>query len=72
MAYFSNSSEGSCLDNECLDCILNDKPCPILLVQATYNYEACNNKTASEILNCLVKEKDTGEYVGCQMKALLE
>jgi len=48
MAYFSNSSEGSCLDNECLNCILHDKPCPIFLVQATYNYEACNNKTASE------------------------
>ena len=27
MAYFANSSEGSCFDEECMNCILGDKAC---------------------------------------------
>jgi hypothetical protein len=54
MAYFSNSSEGSCLDEQCEKCIFGELSCPIFLVQVNYNYEACNNKTAREILNTLI------------------
>jgi hypothetical protein len=41
------------------------------MVQSLYNYESCNNKTARAILDDLVKQKDDGEYVGCQLRPLL-
>ena len=73
MAYFSNGSEGILLDLECDECPLGpESPCPIYHVQASYNYESCNNKTAREILNCLVHQTPKYEYKGCQMKPLLE
>ena len=59
MAYFSNSSEGSVFEYQCSKCKYGDKPCPIAWVQMDYNYEACNNKTASAILNELVKDDST-------------
>jgi len=58
MAYFSNSSDGMKFDEQCSKCKLGELPCPIALVQNEYNYSACNNVIASEILNYLVK--DTG------------
>ncbi len=72
MAYFSNGTEGMIFDEECSECVLGQKPCPIAFVQAMYNYDACNNKTARAILNNLVKQGDNFEYIGCQMKALLD
>lgn len=36
-------------------CRYGDKPCPIAVVQAMYNYEACNNEVATKILDELVK-----------------
>jgi hypothetical protein len=65
MAYFSNGSEGMCFDEECLECIHGEDPCPIAFVQSVYNYEACNNKTARAILDHLVKNDGT-----CAMKEM--
>jgi hypothetical protein len=59
MAYFSNSSEGSVFDDQCQKCRYGEKPCPIALVQALYNYDAVNNKVATEILNNLVENNGT-------------
>lgn len=56
MAYFSNGTEGEIFDEECAGCILGDKPCPIALVQAEFNYKACNTSVAREILDALVKK----------------
>ncbi len=67
MAYFSNSSEGERFDDECAKCKLGEKPCPIALVQSLYNYDAIGNKTATEILDALVKNNGT-----CEMRKLLE
>ena len=72
MAYFSNSSEGMAFDDECSECALFDSPCPIAFVQMDFNYEACNNKTATAILNALVKQGKDGEYLGCTMKAFVD
>ena len=73
MAYFSNGSEAMVFEEECSNCILGEEACPIAWVQLEYNYEACNNKTASAILNHLVKqEEDTWRFLGCRMKSLLE
>ncbi len=74
MAYFSNGSEGEVFDEECRECPLGEKGCPIFIVQSTYNYDACNNKTARVILNDLVRqeEKKPWRYLGCQMKPLIE
>ena len=72
MAYFSNGTEGEVFDNECAECILGEKPCPIAGVQMEYNYDACNNKTARAILNSLVKQDKSGQYIGCQMKPFLD
>ena len=72
MAYFSNSSEGMMLDAECSECPLGEKGCPIYMVQASYNYEACNNVIARAILNHLVKQEADGHYIGCQMKPFIE
>jgi len=61
MAYFANGSEGECFDEQCSKCIFGEKPCPIAAVQTTYNYEAANanNKTATNILDMLVKNDGT-------------
>ena len=59
MAYFSNGSEGMVFDDQCAKCKFGDKPCPIALVQINYNYDACNNEVARNILNTLVKQDGT-------------
>ncbi|KPJ65317.1 MAG: hypothetical protein AMJ43_11000 [Coxiella sp. DG_40] len=71
MAYFSNGTESESFVNECAECILGNEECPIRLVHLNYNYEACNNKVATAILNNLVRQENF-EYVGCQMKPLLD
>lgn len=63
MAYFSNGSEGMVFDEECANCKYGQEPCPIALVQYTYNYDACNNEVARSILDDLVKDDGT-----CVMK----
>lgn len=56
MAYFSNGSEGMCFDEQCSICKYGDRPCPIANVQFMYNYDACNNKVVTKILDELVKQ----------------
>lgn len=55
MAYFSNSTEADCFNEQCSKCKYGEYPCPIAMVQFNYNYDACNNEIASKILNDLVK-----------------
>lgn len=59
MAYFSNSGDGESFDEQCTKCKYGDKPCPIAFVQMQYNYDACNNPVASQILEALVKNDGT-------------
>jgi hypothetical protein len=59
MAYFSNSSEGVCFEDQCSICKYGQEACPIALVQVLYNYDACNNEIASAILDALVKNDGT-------------
>jgi len=59
MAYFSNSGEGSGFDEQCGRCKHGEGPCPIAFVQMAYNYEACNDKVATKILDELVKQDGT-------------
>ena len=59
MAYFSNSGEGDCFNKQCGRCRYDSQPCPIEYVQMIYNYDAVNNKVATEILDCLVKNDGT-------------
>ena len=66
MAYFSNGSEGMAFDDECQECKYGKDPCPIAKVQSLYNYDACNNDTATKILNDLVE--DSGK---CKMKEFM-
>lgn len=61
MAYFSNASEGMAFDAQCSVCKYNDEACPIALTQMTFDYEACNNKVATDILRALVKDDGTCE-----------
>jgi hypothetical protein len=61
MAYFSNGTEGMVFDDQCGRCKYGEHPCPIALVQINYNYDAANNKVASDILNSLVKDDGTCE-----------
>lgn len=67
MAYFSNSSEGMILDEQCANCVFGKDPCPIALVQMENNYEQKNNPRLRSAMNCLVNEKGL-----CQMKALVD
>jgi Fe-S-cluster-containing hydrogenase component 2 len=62
MAYFSNGSAGMVFDDQCNKCKYGMKPCPIALVQMSYNYDAVNNEVATNILDALVKDDGT-----CQM-----
>jgi len=59
MAYFSNGSEGMVFDDQCARCKFGLSPCPINFVQGFYNYDAVNNKVATDILNALVKDDGT-------------
>ncbi len=52
-------------DEECCDCCFGEDPCPIALIQATYNYDQCRNPKVKEILDILVNQK--GE---CAMKRM--
>ena len=69
MAYFSNSSEGSVLDEQCLECFMDiEEPCPIAYVQMNWNYKQIGNDMAREILNELV-EDGSGD---CRMKQAMD
>ncbi|MBA7500883.1 hypothetical protein ES704_03645 [subsurface metagenome] len=59
MAYFANSTEGECFDEQCSKCKYGELPCPIWLVQSNHNYDACNNKIARQILDELVSDDGT-------------
>ena len=59
MAYFSNGTEGGVFDEQCLKCKYGQDPCPIAFVQMQFNYDATNNKVATDILNTLVKNDGT-------------
>lgn len=69
MAYFSNGSEGAILDNQCAECPLGEKPCPIALAQQLFNYKQIDKNgernVASEVLDTLINEHGI-----CQMKPL--
>jgi hypothetical protein len=67
MAYFSNGCEGEILDQQCADCQYGEMPCPIALVQSTYNYQQIGNLRLEAAMNVLVNPK--GE---CQMLAMME
>ncbi len=57
MAYFSNSSEGACFDEQCMRCKYGDMPCPIAGAQMHFNYDACNVSVARKILDYLVTDE---------------
>lgn len=59
MAYFSNGSEGMAFDEQCERCRFGDEPCPIACIQLVYNYDACNNKIATKIMDDLVEQDGT-------------
>ena len=64
MAYFSNGSEGECFDEQCGRCKYGQLPCPIALIQMTYNYDQITSKnkgdnTAFQIMDELVKGDGT-------------
>lgn len=61
MAYFSNSGDGSCFEEQCDKCRYGLQPCTIARIQLNYNYKAVNNREASSILNDLVKDDGTCE-----------
>jgi hypothetical protein len=69
VAYFSNATEGEVFD--CSDCQLyiHDGefiPCPIAMLQMTYNYKQVGNEVATEMLSELVRDDGT-----CTMEELL-
>jgi hypothetical protein len=59
MAYFSNGTEGMVFDEQCTKCKYGKDPCPIALVQFDFNYDAVNNKVATDILSELVENDGT-------------
>lgn len=68
MAYFANGSEGSILDEQCAKCRVNfDAPCPVLLVQMTYNHGQIGNDGMQTVINNLVNEEGV-----CQMKPITD
>ena len=59
MAYFPNGCAGEILDNQCADCPLGDGPCPVALVQMTFNYDqvADGQEKLREAMSYLVDDK---------------
>jgi hypothetical protein len=69
MAYFANGSEGMYLEEQCADCPLGEKGCPIYLNQVFYNYDQLKpgNEQLRESLNELINKDGI-----CQMRQLLK
>lgn len=67
MAYFANSTEGDILDQQCADCILGRKHCPVANVQLVHNYDQCGIPKLREAMNLLVNEQGI-----CQLRPLLD
>ncbi len=70
MAYFSNSTAGDVLDNQCSACpVPDDASCPVLLVQMEYNYKQLKTgqETLRKAINSLIDEKGQ-----CKMKQAIE
>ena len=70
MAYFSNSTEGAVLDEQCCDCRIGmDNPCPVAFVQGYYNYMQVKkgNKALRGCLSMLVREDGS-----CAMKETID
>lgn len=70
MAYFSNSTDGAILDEQCGNCKLShDAPCPVLFVQMTYNYDqlGADHWKLREAMNLLID----GNGI-CQMKKCMD
>lgn len=59
MAYFSNGTEGEVFDEQCSKCKYGQKACPIAFAQLSFNYDAANNKVATDILNMLIRNDGT-------------
>lgn len=59
MAYFSNGTEGDVFTAQCGICKYGQEPCPIALIQMTYNYDQIGNDLARKIINDLVEEDGT-------------
>lgn len=59
MAYFSNGSEGMVFNEQCERCRFGEESCPIACIQLVYNYDACNNKIATKIMDDLVEQDGT-------------
>jgi len=66
MAYFSNSSAGDALEEQCSECPFGEADCPIYTAQALFNYDQVGNKVATDILDMLIDQKG-----GCQMVKLI-
>lgn len=71
MAYFSNGTEGSILDEQCAVCPIGsdpDAPCPVLLVQLHYNYKQLKegNKQLRKAMNLLINKEGI-----CQMRKVM-
>lgn len=64
MAYFANGTEGVIFDAQCDKCKFGQSQCPIETAQVLYNYDAANNKVATDILNTIVNKDGI-----CQMRA---
>jgi hypothetical protein len=59
MAYFPNGCSGEVLDIQCLKCKYGNKPCPIYWMQCNWNYLACNDKIAREIMDYFISNNGT-------------
>jgi len=59
MAYFANGSDGEYLEDQCIDCPLSCRPCPVYAVQNNYNYKQCSkgNEDLRAAMNLLIDEK---------------
>jgi hypothetical protein len=66
VAYFPNSTACDILQQQCEQCPLGEKMCPIHHVQLTHNYDQVGNPKFEAAMNLLVDAKGI-----CQLKPLL-
>jgi hypothetical protein len=56
VAYFPNGSAVAVLLDQCANCPLGQKLCPVLIVQNEFNYEQDGNASLRAAMNLLVNE----------------
>jgi len=69
MAYFEDGNASVVLDEQCSDCPLGEKQCPVYMAQTLFNFEQISEENTA-LRQCLLFLVDDAGV--CQVKKMIE